>query len=51
MGILQAYAIYKYGKSRAEKKRAQEEEESLDVCDNCGWERFRHSPNGNCPEY
>lgn len=51
MGILQAYAIYRYGKKKAEKARARQDDADLEVCTNCGWERFRHSPNGDCPVY
>jgi hypothetical protein len=46
MGILSAYAIYKYGKSRAKKEHMEE------VCNNCGFKRKHHEdPDGAaaCP--
>lgn len=51
MGILTTYAIYRYGKKKAEKARAQEEADALEICTNCGWEKYRHSPSGDCPAY
>lgn len=64
MGLLQQYAIYKYGKKRgekiyakavqaaafAEKENAVKEQED-EKCIVCNWEKFRHGPKAECPVY
>lgn len=53
MGILQAYAIYRYGKSRQKKSQRLEEEFWEDVCDLCGYTREQHARDAQetCPDY
>jgi hypothetical protein len=51
MGLIQAYAVYKYGKKKSERKHARERKEQELMCPNCGWELFRHGPKAECPEY
>ena len=53
MGILTTYAIYKYGKNKAERRRDEELEEQNEICDLCGYTRAQHSQDDKalCPEY
>lgn len=53
MGILTTYAIYKYGKSKAEKRCAESEQEQNLICDHCGYKLHQHSDDGNqsCPTF
>lgn len=53
MGILTTYAIYKYGKNKAERRRDKELEEQNEICDLCGYTRAQHSQDDKalCPEY
>lgn len=53
MGLLQAYAIYKYGKSRQKKRQRKEEEYWAEVCEHCGYARAQHADNEEqtCPIY
>lgn len=48
MGILTTYAIYKYGKRKAE--RSEDEELLSEVCTNCGYERRDHVNLVECPQ-
>jgi hypothetical protein len=51
MGIFTTYIAYKIGKSRAERKMAQLEEDISEMCVTCGYERRHHIDNDNedCP--
>jgi DNA-directed RNA polymerase subunit RPC12/RpoP len=53
MGILTTYAIYKYGKNKAEKRQQLTNEQLEIVCDNCGYKLRQHSDDGNlsCPSF
>lgn len=53
MGLLQAYAIYKYGKSRQKKRQRSEEEYWEEICDLCGFARAQHARDAieTCPDY
>lgn len=53
MGIIQAYAIYKYGKRRAEKRQQVEDEFWSEICEHCGYERRQHSNDDreSCPTF
>ena len=53
MGLLSTYAIYKYGKSKAEKRRRLAEEQMDIVCDNCGYRLRQHADDRDqsCPSF
>ena len=58
MGLLSTYLAVQFGKKRAKQKMAQEFKQaggldSFDVCDYCGYELHRHSPDSRlkCPNY
>lgn len=53
MGILQAYAVYLYGKSRQKKRQRLEEEFWEEVCEFCGYSRAQHARDAQetCPIY
>ena len=64
MGLLHAYATYKYGKKKGEKKYAEAiqaaafaakerkvEAAREETCVACGWEKYRHGPMAECPVY
>lgn len=53
MGILQAYAIYRYGKSRQKKRQRIEDQYWEEICDLCGFTRAQHARDAQetCPVY
>ena len=53
MGLFQTYLVYKYGKRRAEREQAAEDEYWSEACTKCGYERRQHADDAqqSCPTY
>ena len=54
MGILTTYAIYKYGKNKAEKRQQLTNGQLEIVCDNCGYKLHQHADDDDqmsCPSF
>jgi|LakMenEpi03Aug12_release.lakeMendotaPanAssembly.Ray.scaffolds.fasta_scaffold1021456_2 hypothetical protein len=57
MGLFSFYLGYRTAKKRAQRERDRFEDEQLidvsgdETCTNCGYEFYRHSDEGDCPQY
>ena len=51
MGLLTFYLGYRHAKARQRQRQRSEDSDDQEICDNCGWERHRHSDDGDCPTY
>jgi rubrerythrin len=49
MGLLTAYLAYRYGKKKAEEAAEIVSAENQQICRNCGFPRFMHSEDDDCP--
>jgi rubrerythrin len=51
MGLFSYYLGYKRATKKARAARDSYEEDSEEICDNCGYAARQHSDAGECPTY
>jgi hypothetical protein len=42
---------YAHFKEKDRERNKEREKQEYSKCPDCGWERFRHGPEAECPEY